>query len=294
MSYQDFSTFCAKAIAGIGKLPDTVADRSIPIVLRRRTNSEPVSRFRRRTAEGLARPLRERLVAWAESAHRLCNAEPVALISLNDRAAEVWEALFAIAEAAGGSWSARAVRSAIDLSGEFQEAEPVVELLQDIREFLDSYAHDFVPTSYIVEALIAREDRPWSTWRRGEKPLTARGLATLLGPLDIHPLQGTNPTGGIQARGYRREAFADAFARYPGSQVSTRQSPNADGLNSTSDIRHDPVDAISKRKAADGPTAEGFDGLTDATYRDGGAPLTPCAGCDSADCPWCDRPDRDL
>ena len=35
MGYKDFSTFCPKAIAGIGKLPDTVADRSIPIRLKR-------------------------------------------------------------------------------------------------------------------------------------------------------------------------------------------------------------------------------------------------------------------
>ena len=32
ITYKDFSTFCPKAIAGIGKLPDTVADRSIPIL----------------------------------------------------------------------------------------------------------------------------------------------------------------------------------------------------------------------------------------------------------------------
>ncbi len=33
---RDFDTFCPKAIAGIGRLPDTVADRSIPIRLKRK------------------------------------------------------------------------------------------------------------------------------------------------------------------------------------------------------------------------------------------------------------------
>ncbi|HEY3926834.1 MAG TPA: primase alpha helix C-terminal domain-containing protein, partial [Candidatus Koribacter sp.] len=33
---KDFQTFCPKAIAGIGHLPDTVADRSIPILLKRK------------------------------------------------------------------------------------------------------------------------------------------------------------------------------------------------------------------------------------------------------------------
>lgn len=50
ISYRDFSTFCPKAIAGIGKLPDTVADRSIPIRLKRARRGE-VQRFRERDIE---------------------------------------------------------------------------------------------------------------------------------------------------------------------------------------------------------------------------------------------------
>ena len=45
LSYKDFSTYCAKAIAGIGKLPDTVADRSLPIRLERRAPGEQAERF---------------------------------------------------------------------------------------------------------------------------------------------------------------------------------------------------------------------------------------------------------
>jgi len=66
VSYRDFETFCPKAIAGIGELPDTVADRSIPIRLKRARPGE-VERFRRRDAEGLAIVLREALAAWAEA-----------------------------------------------------------------------------------------------------------------------------------------------------------------------------------------------------------------------------------
>src|SRR6266566_4638029 len=38
ITFQDFSTFWPKAIAGIGKLPDTVMDRSISIRLKRATS----------------------------------------------------------------------------------------------------------------------------------------------------------------------------------------------------------------------------------------------------------------
>ena len=64
-SYKDFSTFCAKAIAGIGRLPDTVADRSVPIRLKRRSPSEQVERFRERDARRQAEPLRAAVASWA-------------------------------------------------------------------------------------------------------------------------------------------------------------------------------------------------------------------------------------
>src|SRR5437879_8096222 len=52
ITYKDFTTFSAKAIAGIGNsLPDTVFDRSIPIRLQRKKPGEVVARFRRRYAK---------------------------------------------------------------------------------------------------------------------------------------------------------------------------------------------------------------------------------------------------
>ena len=43
---QDFNVYCAKVLAGIGVLPDTITDRSIPIRLARKRRSEHVERFR--------------------------------------------------------------------------------------------------------------------------------------------------------------------------------------------------------------------------------------------------------
>ena len=50
LTWKDFSTFCPKAIAGIGRLPSTVESRSIPIALKRRTKGETVEKWRRRAA----------------------------------------------------------------------------------------------------------------------------------------------------------------------------------------------------------------------------------------------------
>src|ERR1700688_404115 len=46
--HQDFNTFCPKAIAGIGTLPDTVGGRSIRIEMRRRRPDEYVEKRRER------------------------------------------------------------------------------------------------------------------------------------------------------------------------------------------------------------------------------------------------------
>lgn len=45
MTTRKYSTFGAKALAGIGRLPDTIADRSIPIRLRRRAPGEQIKEF---------------------------------------------------------------------------------------------------------------------------------------------------------------------------------------------------------------------------------------------------------
>jgi hypothetical protein len=44
----DFDVNCPKVLAGIGQLPETVADRSILVAMKRRTKRERVERFRRR------------------------------------------------------------------------------------------------------------------------------------------------------------------------------------------------------------------------------------------------------
>jgi hypothetical protein len=94
-SVESFDVFSAKMIAGIGVLPDTVADRSIPIQMER---GSPVSRFR--YAEGLkqADGIKERLKLACKTFQPV--QDPV-LPDLNDRAQDSWEPLLGIAEAVG-------------------------------------------------------------------------------------------------------------------------------------------------------------------------------------------------
>ena len=238
IGYKDFTTFCPKAIAGIGALPDTVRDRSIPIVLRRRLMTEPVARWHERDVLAEVGPLKVRVAQWAAgSIAALREARPDLPPELGDRAQDVWEPLLAIAEAAGPVWAAQARTAARALSGTADARDILTELLQDIADLLyppdpsdDTVAplavDGIVGAKVLLDALIGLEGRPWAEWRRGQ-PMTTRGLARLLGPLEIVPARHTTLAG--RQRGYRCDVFEEAFSRYIPIHVSKRPPFNKTG-----------------------------------------------------------------
>ena len=209
---REFGAYAAKAIAGIGELPPTIEDRSIRITLRRRISDEPVARWRQRDGALEAASLYAALAEWSAEPAMLAalrDARPAIPMALDDRGADVWEALLAIADLAGDDWPETSRRAAITLrrSAQANDTDPVTELLRDVADILRSDADAILPSSELLAKLVAREDRPWADWRHG-RPLTARGLARLLAPL------GCFPTMAHARRGYRRDALVDAVARY--------------------------------------------------------------------------------
>ena len=181
LKVHDFKTFCAKAVAGIGSLPDTVADRSIPIRLKRKAPAEHVERKRERRVRAEAAPLRERLAAWAgETEETLSALELAPLDELPDRAADIWEPLLGIARLAGEAWLGRARRAAVALSGRgaLKDESAGVRLLADLRAVFAERQADRIASAALVSELTAIEESPWGEWHG--KPLTQHGLAKLL------------------------------------------------------------------------------------------------------------------
>lgn len=206
-----FSTWCPKAIALIGDLPPTLTDRSIRLRLRRKRPDEAVEKVRELRLRELE-PLRRQAWRWArDHADALAAADPVVPEALNDRAADNWAPLLAVADLAGGPWPERARTAALALSQEVEDESPGVMLLADVRALFEERGVDRLATPDIVSALVQREDRPWPEWRRGN-PLTARAMAKLLKPYGIAPRQ--MKLAGDKARGYDRADFEDAWARY--------------------------------------------------------------------------------
>jgi Protein of unknown function (DUF3631) len=231
---RDFSTFCPKAIAGIGKLPDTVADRAIPLRLKRAAPGEGVERFRARDVETDAAALRERIEEWCASiAGKLPEARPELPEALTDRQQDGAEPLLAIADAAGREWPEAARRALIELCAEAQAMDQSTGrlLLVDIRQVFESGGTDRFASVQLVATLLEIDSSPWNEISRG-KPLTPFRLAQLLQGYAIAP--HSIRIGDRTPKGYERKDFRDAFLRYlrivdiPGPQSATTQQANAD------------------------------------------------------------------
>jgi hypothetical protein len=212
LSYRDFSTFGAKAIAGIGGLPDTVADRSIPIRLARKGPDETAERFRRREVEPEATRLRERVERFAAgSLEALAAARPHLPDQLDDRGQDAAEPLLAIADLAGGDWPARARQALVELRDgvDVDDESSGVRLLADIRQVFG--AAERLATTELLNRLSALEESPWGDWHG--RPLTSRALAKLLKPYGVKS-RSVRVADDSTPKGYQREQFEDAWKRY--------------------------------------------------------------------------------
>lgn len=210
----DFPVYCAKVLAGIGtdRWPDTILDRSIRITLARKKPQETVARFRHRKAYAETEELRQALAVWAaEHTQTLHDAEPELPVELDDRAAEGWEALFAIADLAGADFAERGRRAAIKLAKDAPDDEDGhgVVLLRALKDlFGDSPA---LHTETILTKLNEGEELPFGAYRKG-LGINGQGLAKLLRPFGVKPK--TIRFGEVTAKGYSRDGFAEAWERY--------------------------------------------------------------------------------
>jgi hypothetical protein len=260
LTYKDFGTFGPKAIAGIGALPSTVESRSIPISLKRRRKDEPVTKWRRREAWHTATALRTRLATAMRSAvSQLRDARPAMPDGLSDRAEDVLEPLFAIAELAGDAWSWRARTAAIALMGDAARSTQEVDraiglaLLEDLRSvFAAEGDPEALATRDILTALTAMDDRPWATFTKEDKPITPHRLAKLLKDFDVPPA-GNVRFGEKVLRGYSVAAFADAFSRYLPSKALQRYNANENGSEPAK------TEALQDTPVADAENAVSYD-----------------------------------
>lgn len=208
---EDYPAYCAVALAGLGNLPDTILSRSVIVKMRRRAPSEHVQPYRERVHAKEGHALRDRLAAWVASVRdRLQDAWPDMPDGVADRDADVWEALLAVADAAGGDWPGRARVAAVALVAAGREAGASlgVRLLGDLRTVFGDA--EGLHTKTILQALHEIEEGPWSDLRG--KPLNDRGLAKLLRQYEVHS-RDVRVVDEVK-KGYVRCDLYDPWSRY--------------------------------------------------------------------------------
>ena len=186
---EELPAYCAVALAGLDDLPDPIMSRSVVVRMRRRAPGEKVEPWRLRINGPDAARLKDRLATWTQIAAASLAAEPTwpeMPEGIEDRNADVWEALLAVADLAGGRWPADARESAVTAVTASRQTRPSigVQLLADIRSVFTHIDGEKLLTEQLIKALCELDEAPWRTIRRGE-PLDARGLSNRLAKYGI-------------------------------------------------------------------------------------------------------------
>jgi hypothetical protein len=221
---EEIPAYSAVALAGLGWLPDTLLSRSVIIRMRRRHGGEAVEPYRRRIhiAEGtyvrsmIEQGAKGAMVDWPEMPPEI-----------QDRDADVWEPLIAIADAVGGDWRARARAAAVALVSESKEVEPSlgIRLLADLKTVFGNA--EAMSSKSILKALHELEEAPWADLRG--KPLDERGLANRLRQYGVR--SRTVRIGESTPRGYARTDLYEQWERYlPSSAARTATSATSETI----------------------------------------------------------------
>jgi hypothetical protein len=208
----EIPTFAMAALAGIGSTPDTIEDRAVIVKMRRRTATEKVAPFRSRRDGPVLRKLAADLSSWLRpNLTELEQAEPE--MPLEDRAADTWEPLIAVADLAGGNWPDRARRAALALNAAREgdaEFSDRLKVLIDCRTVFGDL--EAIPSTVLLDRLKALPESPWAEFNG--TGLTPMKLGVLLKEYEISSenIRFEPPTGRV--KGFHRAAFTDAWQRY--------------------------------------------------------------------------------
>ncbi|MBB3318947.1 hypothetical protein FHT77_004856 [Rhizobium sp. BK181] len=218
---EELPAYAAVAVAGLGDLPDTILTRSVVVNMLRRRRDEPIEPYRRRAQAPEGEALRKRLEDWGKaSAPALARYVPEMPEGVTDRNADVWEALIAIADVAGGRWPELARVSCVTLvsaaMGDKHKISLPLRLLSDIRdifierEALGSEYHFNISTAHLIEKLVDISEAPWGEMKG--KPITPLRLSRLLRKHNVQSKQ-VRVSKDTTLKGYQRDDFHDAWER---------------------------------------------------------------------------------
>ena len=240
--------------------------------------------FRRRLHSSEAKNICDKLSRWCELiAPSIQGAQPALPRGVDDRDADCWEPLLAVADAAEGDWPERARAAAIALvKGAAEKTQTTgVQLLSDLYDVFGGA--EKLPTAIILERLGNLPESPWADM--GGKRLTDLGLASRLKKYGVKPK--ALRIGDNTLRGYQAADLQDPWKRYlrpthqnpQHSQQPQRLTPTATEKAPQDSEETAPVAGVAGVAAFRGAVAvsemPSFDGDPFATLKDDSLKLKP-------------------
>lgn len=232
-----YNCFAPCAIAGIGKIHQTILDRSIVIHMQRGLPNELPEKLRIRQAESEVKILRRKCAKLMESVHQ--NNDVVIPNGLNSRQENSWESLLTIAEHISEEYAENVRKIAQIYSASIEVDSDVsirIALLQDIKGLFERRKNSqdvFLSSQDMCKELSELEEQPWSEFNHG-KAITPRNIASLLKYFGITPEKQS--FAETSRRGYKKHQFEDTFLRYLPAEQS-EQSKKSDTENNPTALK---------------------------------------------------------
>lgn len=262
-----FNTWCAKALCGIGHLPETIESRSIILKMRRKMAGEHAENLRH-AKPAVFDTIKKKLARWStDNAQVFAGLQPV-MEGLSNRDADNYEPLLAIAMMAGDEWVSHIKKAAKSLTKSDNDNRSIgTELLDACRAMFDTLNTDRVSSIKLITDICNDEDMPFATYNRGQQ-ITPRQLSRLLKQYGIAPNTIRFNNGG-SAKGYYKKQFTEAFAAYltDGTDIAVTTLQGCVGAGSSvTDSHHANV---NKEVNVTGEPANllGCNGVTDKTTK---------------------------
>jgi len=201
----------------IGKVPDTIADRSIVVQMVRKLTSEK----RIPLAALNATSIKAKCARFAlDQGQAVAQYEKIHGDGLNDRAADTFDPLYVIARLAGKEWEHKLHTAALALAPIAQSRSSGTDLLQDIYAMLVLMKETKMFTRTILTFLKDPEFAPTPLVTK-YSGLDEIKIAQSLRPYGIKPI--ALRIGKAVGKGYHIDELSDAVARYvPKAEIDAR------------------------------------------------------------------------
>jgi hypothetical protein len=223
----EYNVYCPKALAGIGRLPATIENRSIHVYLVRQPVNDKATRWRTSIVDDETKPIQDFFTAWVPAVHeQLALARPSMPDNMDGRSMDIIEPLLAVADLAGSQWAQAARDCAVEAFSQPTADSEATKLLRDIRLlFSNNGTHEMTARQMVEGLVVMSDDAPWAQWweraiKNDQYSAPQAKLVKMLKGFHINPrkmkakkYEGQIPEE-ITVKGYFKSDFSTAWSRF--------------------------------------------------------------------------------